>query len=230
MAIRKRIPTDEEGFDLLLQNLNQKSENYKVALNISDSQLGVLATNAACYHGCRLLKNQLNDTKVALTQFVEKLFSGSSKNDMPSAPTLSFTLPAMPAKPGIEEQTKKFIEYIELQDDFTEEIGLDLGFYVETGASTGKEEKTADFKTKDFSGYRLDVLFSLQGQDALRFSYRVKGTTGWTHETLTSSPYALEIPPDPNGLAITLEMQAILIKNNKPVGQMSDMKTAIAHA
>jgi hypothetical protein len=230
MTIRKRIPTDEEGYDLLLQNLNEKCPGYKTVLNISGAQLSALDTNATCYHACRLLKNQLNDTKVSLTKFIEKLFSGSSKEDLPPAPNLTFALPTLPAKPGIEEQMKKFIEYLELQDDFTDAIGLDLGFYVETGAAIGAEEKTADFKMKDFSGYRLDVLFSLQGQDALRFSYRVKGTTAWTTVTITSSPYTLEIPPDPDGLAITLEMQAILIKNNKPVGQMSDMKTAIARA
>ncbi len=230
MAIRKRIPKDEEEFDLLLQNLNQKSENYKVALNISDSQLGVLATNAACYHGCRLLKNQFGDTKVSLTQFVEKLFSGSPKDDMPTAPTLIFTLPALPAKPGIEEQTKKFIEHLELQDNFSDAIGLDLGFYVETGGTGDKGILLGDFKVKDFSGYALDITFSKQGQEALDFSYRVKGTPNWTKIRLTSSPYRLEITPDPNGLAVTLEMQGVLISKNKPVGQASDVKTAIAHA
>ena len=229
MAIRKRIPTGEDEFDLLLQNLNEKCEGYKVPLNISGAQLAALDTNATCYHACRLLKNQLNDTKVSLTKFVEKLFSGSSKDDLPVAPVLTFALPALPAKPGIEEQTKKFIEYLELQDDFTDAIGLDLGFYVETSGAGASEDKTADFKVKDFSGYRLDILFSLQGQDALRLSHRVKGATAWTIETLTSSPYTLEIAPDPNGLAVTLEMQGILIKNNKPVGQMSDVKTVIAH-
>jgi hypothetical protein len=230
MAIRKRIPNTEEGFDLLLQNLNGKCEGYKTTLNISGAQLAALDTNATCYHACRLLKNQINDTKVSLTNFVEKLFSGGSKDDMPVAPNLTFVLPTLPVKPGIEEQTRKFIEYLELQDDFSDAIGLDLGFYEETGGAISSEDKTADFKVKDFSGYRLDVLFSLQGQDALDLSYRAKGAPAWTKIRLTSSPYRLEIPPDPNGLAVTLEMQGILIKKNEPVGQASDVKTVIAHA
>jgi len=70
----------------------------------------------------------------------------------------------------------------------------------------------------------------LQGQDAFDLSYRVKGAPAWTKIRLTSSPYRLEISPDPNGLAVTLEMQGILIRKNEPVGQTSDLKTVIAHA
>lgn len=230
MAIRKRIPENEEEFDLLLQSLDEKCPDYKTTLNISDAQLATLGINATFYHAGRLLKNQFNDTKVSLTKYLQKMFAGKLKEDVPAAPNLTFDLPTPPAKPGIEEQTKKFIDYLELQDDFSDAIGLDLGFYVETSGAVSSEDKTADFKVKDYSGYRLDVSFSLQDEDALRLSHRVKGTTEFTHLTLTKSPFELEISPDANGLAITLEMQAILIKNNKPVGQSSGVKTVIAHA
>lgn len=230
MAIRKRIPREEGEFDLLLQNLNEKCDGYKTVLNISDAQLAALETNATAYHACRLLKNQLNDTKVSFTKFVDKLFTGSSKDAAPALPNLTFTPPTLPAKSGIEQQTKKFIEYLELQDNFSDEIGLDLGFYEETGGAGEVVDKVGDFKVKDFSGYALDIIFSKQGQDAFDLKWRIKGTPDWTTVRLVSSPYRLQIPPDPNGLAITLEMQGILIRKNEPVGQSSDLKTVVAHA
>lgn len=230
MAIRKRIPFDEEGFDLLLQSLDEKCPGYQTELNISAAQLAALHTNAVFYHGCRLVKSQINDTKTSLTKYVDKMFSGSSKEALPVAPNLSFELPALPAKPGIEEQTKKFIEFLELQDNFSDAIGLDLGFYEEVSRENDEEKLVGEFKVGDFSGYALEINFSKKGQEALDLNYRVKGTTDWTKIRLTSSPYTLEIPPDPNGLAVTIEMQGILISKNKPVGRVSDVKTVIAHA
>jgi hypothetical protein len=230
MTVHKVIPTDEEGFDLLLQSLDEKCPAFKTTLNISDSMLDALQINATCYHELRLLKDQFNDTKVSLTEFIQKIFSAKSKDALPTAPTLTFTLPVLPGKPGIEEQTKKFIEYLELQDDFTDEMGLNFGFYVETSGAISPEDQIGNFKVKDFSGYRLDILFALHGQDGFKLSYRVKGEIPWTIITLITSPYTLQVPPDPDGLAITLEMKGDLIKNNKPVGQTSDVKTVIAHA
>ena len=230
MAIRKVIPPDEERFDLLAQNLKAKSVNFKTTLNISDEMLAMLDTNAAAYHGLRLLKDQFNNTKTAITNFVEELFTGDKKDPLPPSPNLAFVMPTLPAKPGIEQQIREFIEYLEIQDNFTDAIGLELGFYVETGDSVSPEELVGDFKVKDLSEYRLDILFSLQGQDALRLDYRTKGTSAWTELTLTSSPYTLEVAPDPNGLAVTLEMRGTLVRKNKTVGNTSDTKTVVAHA
>lgn len=230
MTVRKRIPRDEESFDLMLQNMDSKCDGYRVPLNISTEQLTTLATNAASYHGWRLLKSQFSDTKTSITNFVEILFSGNKKAPLPPTPGLTFDLPPLPAKPGIEKQTNEFIEYLEMQDNFTPAIGQDLGFYEEVADVGASEEKTAEFSAQNISGYQLKITFSLQKQNALRLSYRVKGTTAWTHETLTNSPYILELEPDPNGNAVTLEMQARLIKNNKPVGNLSDLKTVIARA
>jgi hypothetical protein len=228
--IRKKIPFDENGFDLMLQNLDAKCDGYKTALNISGAQLAVLAADAAAYHDWRLVKNQIAESKTSVTNFVKILFTGDKKDPLPMTPVINLGSPALPAKPGIETRTKEFIEYLELQDNFTDAVGLDLGFYVETSGAADPENKVGDFKVRDFSGYELDIIFSKQGADALDLSYRIKGTPAWTKIRLTSSPYRLQITPDPNGLAVTLEMQGILIRKNEPVGQTSDVKTVIAHA
>jgi hypothetical protein len=226
----KRIPRDEEGFDLLLQSLYEKAVNYKTVLNISDEMLDRLHKNAMAYHEWRMVKVQIAASKKSVTEFVEQLFSGDKKNALPVTPIINLGTPTLPDKPGIEMQTREFIEYLELQDAFTDAIGLDFGFYVNTSDSSSPEDLTINFKVKDYSGYRLDIIFSLHEQDALDLSYRIKGAPNFTKVTATSSPYTLEVPPDPDGLAITLEMYAILIRKNKPVGQTSDVKTVIAHA
>ena len=194
MAVRKRIPTGEGEFDLLLAKF--ECEMWRLSnpeLNISAAQLATLATNAAAYHGWRLLKSQISDTKTSITNFVEFLFNGDKKDPLTPTPGLTFVVPTLPAKPGIERQTKEFIEYLEIQDNFTDAIGLDLGFYTEVGSGIAPEDRTAEFKVNDSFNYALIVSFSLQGQDALRLSYRVKGTTAWTKETLVTSPYTLEV-------------------------------------
>jgi hypothetical protein len=228
--IRRKVPRDEESFDLMLQNMDGKCPNYKTALNISDAQLDVLKTDAAAYHDWRLVKNQIAESKVSITNFVKILFTGDKKDPLPTTPVVNIGSPALPAKPGIETRTKEFIEYLELQDNFTDAIGLDLGFYEDTSGAVDSENLIGDFKVKDLAGYKLEVAFGKKGQDALDLSWRVKGSAGWNKIRLTSSPYTLEIPPDANGLAVTIEMQGILIKKNEPVGQSSDLKTAIAHA
>jgi hypothetical protein len=181
---------------------------------------------AVSYHGWRLFKNQLNDMKTSITNVVTQLFTGDPKGVVPALPDLTLPAPPMPAKPGIEKQIEKFIGDLERHDNFTEAIGLDLGFYEETSDAGN----VGDFKVKDFMNYALDVFFSLQGQDALDLRWRIKGTVPFTTIRLTSSPYRLQIPPDANGLAVTVEMQGVLIRKNEPVGQASDLKTVIAHA
>ena len=230
MAIRKRIPENEEEYDLMLETLNEKCPNYKTVLDISGEKLAMISSCAESYHGWRLFKNQLGETKTSVTNLVKQLFEGDPKDVLPALPDFTLTAPPMPAKPGIEKQIEKFIGDLERHDNFTEAIGLDLGFYVESGGGVDKGNLVGDFKFRDFPGYEFDINFGKHGQEALDLGWRVKGTTAWTKIRLTSSPYRLVIPPDPNGLAITIEMQGILISRNKPVGQSSDIKTAIAHA
>jgi len=230
MAIVKVIPRDEEGFELLVLKMNSKMTNWRTTLNISAEQLTALGQNAEAYQGWRLIKAQIADTKTSVTEFVRILFEGDKNDPIPAMPNLSFAVPPLPAKPGIERQIKDLIEYIELQDGFTDAIGLDLGFYVEEGDNISPEELTAKFEVDDLSAYRLEIEFSLQKQDAFRLSYRTKGGSGWTDLTLTSSPYILQITPDPNGLAVTIEMQGSLIDKNQIVGNTSDVKTVVAHA
>ncbi|MCD9188862.1 MAG: hypothetical protein LUM44_20760 [Pyrinomonadaceae bacterium] len=230
MAIRKVIPLDEEGFELLVIKMNSKLNGWKTVVNVSTDQLSNLEQLAAAYQGWRLLKAQLADTKTSITEFVRLLFEGDKNEPLPATPALTFVIPPLPAKPGIEQQLKELIEYIELQDGFTDAIGLDLGFYVETGDNLSPEELTGDFEVDDLSAYRLEIKFSLQKQDAFRLSYRTKGVSAWTELTLTSSPYILQVTPDPNGLAVTLEMKGTLIDKNQTVGNTSDTKTVVAHS
>lgn len=230
MAITKRLPKNEAGYELLAQKMNSKLTALKTTLNISTEQLANLEQIAAAYEGWRLLKEQLADTKTAVTEFVRILFKGDKNDPLPATPNLTFVIPPLTAKPGIERQLNDLIEYIEIQDNFTDAIGLDLGFYVETGDNISPEELTAEFEVDDLSAYRLEIEFSLQKQDAFRLSYRTKGGGGWTDLTLTSSPYILQITPDPNGLAVTIEMQGSLIDKNQIVGNTSDVKTVVAHA
>jgi hypothetical protein len=229
MAIRKRIPENEEEYDLMLETLAEKCPNYKTTLDISDAKLLMVSSSATAYHGWRLFKNQLSETKTSITQICKQLFEGDPKDALPALPDLTLTAPPMPGKPGIEKQIDKFIGDIERHDNFTDAVGLDLGFYIQT-SDAAPEERTGDFKTKDFAGYGTDIIFSLKGSDALDLRWRVKGETTWNKERITSSPYRLEIPPDPNGLAVTLEMQGIFIEDSKPVGNWSDIKIVVARA
>ncbi len=228
--IRKRIPKDEEGFDLMLQNMNAKCEAYKDVLNISAAQLATLATDAVSYHDWRLVKNQFAETKVSFTEFVELLYNGDKNAPVPAIPTVSIGSPTLPTKLGIEPRTKEFIEYLEVQENFTDAMGLNLGFYENVPDPVAPGDRTAKITAQDLINYAIKILFSKQGLGGLRLSWRIKGTTTWTHETLTDSPYILQIPPDPNGQAITIELQAVLIEKNKPVGNPTDIKTVIAHA
>ena len=230
MPIRKRIPDSEEGFDLMLQNMNEKCTSYKAALNISDTQLATLDTNAESYHGWRLLKNQISQTKTSITEFVRIINRGNKNDPMPTTPDLVFEIPPLPAKPGIEQQTEEFILYLEMQDNFTDAMGLDLGFYENVGEGLPSDQKTAEFSVEDLLDYALKITYSRKGLKGFLIKYRIKGTNVWTNVTLSSSPYVLQITPDPDGKAITLEMQGVLIEDNKLVGLPSDVKTVIAHA
>lgn len=40
----------------------------------------------------------------------------------------------------------------------------------------------------------------------------------------------MQVAPDPNGLAVTIEMQGTLIDKNQIVGNTSDVKTVVARA
>ncbi len=113
---------------------------------------------------------------------------------------------------------------------YTVQIGLAMGYEDETPAPISPDTLNAFLKSYlDAGNYSFDATFSKQGQSAMLFQYRLKGTEKWFDiKTAVSSPVNIAVtPPAEEGAALQIEIRVRLMSNNTLVGNWSPIYSLI---
>jgi len=85
-----------------------------------------------------------------------------------------------------------------------------------------------DFELSGKANFALGVKFGKDDHSSVRFEYRRKGEDIWTFLTnLTTSPGELHFQPKVAGVAEQIEIRAIFLDKDQPVGEYSDIKPAM---
>lgn len=135
----------------------------------------------------------------------------------------SMTLPVV-IPTGIFERLIKLVDRIELAETYTKEIGAMLGILPSSPAPPDPNTVQPTVKASpSFGGYKFDVTVTRMGMDGFRMQIRRMDSEIWTDAGFgTSSPLEIIIVPTTPGQPERLQVRAILLKRNEPVGQPSD--------
>lgn len=141
----------------------------------------------------------------------------------PTAPVLVF--PTAVAT-GIFERLDKLVTKIKAADNYTETIGAELGILPSQGEDLSPSERKPTLKLEAlFTGYKFNA--TVGNRDGLAFQIQIcrANTEVWTNEAFGSkNPLEVEITPTTPGEPERIQVRAVLLENNKPVGQPSDMQ------
>ena len=147
----------------------------------------------------------------------------------PAPSAVVIALPAgVPAEipPGARARVRDIANFVKGNPDYVSSDGDLLGIVTTGGEAPNFGDVTADFKVKTLAAFALEVTFTKQGSDGMRFEMRKKGGDWQFVTVLTSSPGSFTVTPTTPGQAEQVEIRGILIKKNDPVGNYSDIKTA----
>lgn len=146
------------------------------------------------------------------------------------------TTPAFPANltlnlpktvtTGIFERLDKLVTKIKAADNYTEEIGALLGILPTQKESVNLNERKPTLKLEELhTGYKFNA--SVGNRD--RFSFKIQicyaNSEEWHDAGFgTKNPLEVSVTPTAAGKPERIQVRAVLMDNNKPVGQPSDIQ------
>lgn len=201
-------------------------------INEYKGQLGFGATEIAeCQQDRANLSVSLDNVDVsaatgkAITKVKNLVYSSPTPMAIEPYPTAAVTpLPNPSATAGALQRYNNRKQRAKLAPGYTVQIGLAMGYEDETPPKISPDLLTAALKSyKDSGNYALEAVFTKQGQSAMLFQYRLKGTEKWSDiKTALQSPVTINIPPPtPEGTALEIEIRVRLMNNNAQVGNWS---------
>jgi len=135
----------------------------------------------------------------------------------------AMTLPTV-IPTGIFERLIKLVDRIRLAATYTNEIGAMLGILPSQPAPPDPNTMQPTIKAAAlFTSYKFDANVTRMGMKGFKVQIRRMDSEVWTDAGFgTSSPLEITVAPTTPGQPERLQVRAILLKNNEPVGQPSD--------
>jgi hypothetical protein len=164
-------------------------------------------------------KKQINDYFDTITKEPDE--------PQPAEPTLNLPegTPA-PVPPGVRRRVRDIAAKIKGQKAiYNQADGELLGIVGTTATRPDSPKPTFDLTT--LANFSLQADYKKAGFKSIRFEYQHKGGAWQLGMIFTSSPGVFQVPPQVAGVAEQIFVRAIYLENNQPVGEYSDIKTAL---
>jgi hypothetical protein len=195
--------------------------------NISAAVLTQIAADNAWIQYWVQARHDADNLKQQLTKYFNEI-SGSDPTLDPPAPIVFQLQGAAPAEvpPGIEYRTREIARQIKGMANYASADGELLG--IVGGKETGGDltNLTPEFTLRTLANFELEATFKKQGMDALKFEVRHKGGNWQMGAFLLTSPGTFAVVPAVANTAEQVEVRAIFLQKNNPVGNFSDAKPA----
>ena len=126
--------------------------------------------------------------------------------------------------PGMFERLDKAVKKIRAASTYTPEIGALLGIIPSKPDSIGEADLKPVIKASEsFSNYKFTLNVTRLGQEAFKVQILRNGNGNWTDNGFaTSNPFDVTVTPTTPGQPERVQVRAILLQKNEPVGQPSD--------
>lgn len=206
-------------------------ENFATQFATLAAGLGFTAADVTIVEDDNKIIQFLGDTAVeskvyddALRQFRIIITEGRIGDPTPQFPANpTFTLPVVQPT-GIYERLSEMVDRVRVAPAYTDEIGAMLGIL--PSQPTPPDPNTVKPLLKasaSFAGYKFSVNVTRMGMGGFKVQIRRMDSETWTDAGFgTSSPMEITIQPTTPGQPERLQVRAILIKKNEPIGQPSD--------
>lgn len=218
------LPTNPEEFAAWLDNFDTKLPSFAEKYGISEAILTQLSADNAWTQYWVPAKDSTERQKTQVNSYYDTI-TKEPDAEQPSDPTLS--LPAgkpTPVPPGMRRRIRDIASFIKGNKAvYAVADGKLLG--IELPESSDAIVGSPEFDLSNKSNFALGVKFGKNGHGAVRFEFRRKGEDAWTFiNNLTTSPGELHINPKVAGTAEQIEIRAIFLDKDQPVGEYSDIK------
>lgn len=218
------LPTNPEDFAAWMQNFDNELPGFAEKYGISAATLSEVAADNDWTQYWVPAKDSAERQKTQINSYYDTI-TKEPEAEQPTDPTLS--LPAgkpAPVLPGIRRRIRDIASFMKGNKAvYAVADGKLLG--IELPESSGALVGSPDFDLWGKSNFALGVKFGKHGHSSVRLEFRRKGDDVWTFITnLTTSPGELHIPPKVAGVAEQIEIRAIFLDKDQPVGEYSDIK------
>jgi hypothetical protein len=221
------FPRTEAEIDALLQTWKLKAEDHKTTYGLTAAQLAQISDDSIVYTHSRLARQVFDDEDAELSAWKKNAFTGDPKGT--AAPFPSVTIPPLPAtanppKQGIVPRNTELYNYFKNHPNRTAESLADLGITETAAAPISPDDLKPQCAAKALADDKVELSFKKQGQQAVRWQMRRGGGDFGSDKDGTTSPL-IDETPSTGGNPEKREYRAIYLKNNKPIGQYSDIMT-----
>lgn len=195
--------------------------------NIGAATLAQTAADNAWIQYWAQARHDADQIKQQLTKYFNDV-SGNDPSLDPPAPidfSLKGTAPAE-VPPGIEFRTREIARQIKGTVAYSQADGELLGIVSPTVTPNDLSGLTPEFTLRTLANFELEAAFKKNGTDALKFEIRHKGGNWAMGAFLLTSPGTFAVVPAAAGVAEQIEVRAIYLQKNNPIGNFSDAKPA----
>jgi hypothetical protein len=221
-------PTDIDEKAAWHANWNNQLPNFAAKYNIIPTTLATVAADNTWMQYWVMARHTADALSEQLTKYFNTLATGSENAEAPEP--VNFALPDDPpsqVKPGIKARVQEIATHIKGHMNYSEADGELLGIVSDESKEQAVELLTAEFSLRRLPDFELEASFNRHGMDSMRCEVRHKGGNWQMATILTSSPGTFAVEPTTPDTAEQIEVRAILLKKNQPIGNYSDIKTAL---
>ncbi|HEV8593316.1 MAG TPA: hypothetical protein VGQ55_14530 [Pyrinomonadaceae bacterium] len=157
-------------------------------------------------------------------QFRITLSEGDDGDPNPNLPVFTPQVAPTGRKTGIFERLDAMVKRIRVAPLYTPEAGALLGIIPSKPDSIGEADLKPVIKASEsFSNYKFTLNVTRLGQEAFKVQILRNGNGNWTDNGFaTSNPFDVTVTPTTPGQPERVQVRAILLQKNEPVGQPSD--------
>ena len=219
-------PTDAEGQAQFQENLNTNLPKLAAKYAVATATLDRVEENAAWMRFWVDYRHNFDLESEQLTKYYNAKALGKDAGGAITKPII--TAPVNPPS-EVEGDVKTFTYALRREivnkSNYSVADGELLGFESPTHTAKPDSEITAKFTNRTMTNYDLDIKFVKQGL-ALRLESRFKGAA-WKYLTTLTDDGTVHIEPTTPGEAQQVELRAVMLRKNQPVGNYSEIQTAI---
>jgi len=222
MTQKTWFPTSMPVQLVMFQNVRAKSDLYQTVLPLTLPQVERLNLICDIFVSAYTFANQAKSAMEAVTTWRDNIFTGQpATTPAPAAP--SFPTSPMPVGSfiGIFEEFRKMVDLIKSSPGYTRAIGEDLQIVapqIPDGTTSGLDLLKPDLNVAAGDAYKVKIVGSLRGMDAMRVEYRTKNGEWTLAGFFTNMPNQFTVSPQTPGAPELGYVRGVYIKKSLPVG------------
>ena len=221
------LPYGKEERKLALERLAVGAETYAAQLGLSPAEVDRIKAIAEEYAFAVDIfeRNRLNLR--VLRMWRDSVISNErTLKPVDERPMFDNTPMPVGTKGGLIAEARKYVRQIKSKGGYREGMGIAMNILPPNHVKKPLRELAPKIKVTAVEGFKVRIACEMEGMTAVQIEFRRKGEEKWEKVAfLTKLPETIFIEPRVMGVPETGQMRAIFIKNNKIVGQYSNMPT-----